>query len=562
MVLQRKTPGWWLWARFHRLPHNIVIAVVSTLALRMAILLTLESNGGTIEIEPLWLSFIASLPLVFIFSHETKPDLCAPRSLIRRRLSLLTSAVITGAIVSIACYPTNFTDFGFIAVFRNILGFLALGLLGRELLGQTRIWILPLIAAAGSMLFSWPQYPTVWDTVYGALRSPGAFYSDGTIDLSIPFCLGSFILFSVIYLRQDTVGRGRFHTSRQSNRFSRPTTYRGDAIPVAQLRARGWRRITQQIAIGLLVTISYSYYLLQDKKNWGGSPAELASTCLNGIFVFGSVAMAVGTLMGQTRWRTGIAVWEKLSNYTTIALLKKPALSVTNAVLIPIITVSVIALAANSWFLISHDVPSSGVTAEAISAATTIGAFFIIVSALALAGVAIGHIRKGIWVPSVAFILTLIMLIVGHSQIDHVSTDRRDKLTACASIPELNRHVCSSETNAPFLHAAARTLGDLYADAPAKQYLPQTLYLVDNAFAPSDSPMAKFGLYRKRSLTVPQALPSTDISSELGQTIGNSCKDVQASSALYLATPAPESPDNPPPPEEDLIHLQHCLNGQ
>ena len=242
--------------------------------------------------------------------------------------------------------------------------------------------------------------------------------------------------------------------------------------------------------------------------------------------------------------------------------LKKPALSVTNAVLIPIITVSVIALAANSWFLISHDVPSSGVTAEAISAATTIGAFFIIVAALALAGVAIGHIRKGIWVPSVAFILTLIMLIAGHSQIDHVSTDRRDKLTACASNPELNRRVCSSETNAPFLHAATRTLSDLYADTPAKHYLPQTLYLVDNAFAPSDSPMAKLGLYPKHSLTVPQALPSTDISSELGQTIGNSCKDVQASSALYLATPAPGSPDNPPPPEEDLIQLQHCLNGQ
>ncbi|WP_337448785.1 hypothetical protein [Corynebacterium pseudokroppenstedtii] len=242
--------------------------------------------------------------------------------------------------------------------------------------------------------------------------------------------------------------------------------------------------------------------------------------------------------------------------------LKKPALSVTTAVLIPIITVSVIALAANSWFLISHDVSSSGVTAEAISAATTIGAFLIIVAVLALVGIAIGHRRKGIWVPSVAFILTLIMLIAGHSQVDHVSTDRRDKLTACASIPELNRHVCSSETSAPFLHAAARTLSDLYTDAPAKQYLPQTLYLVDNAFAPSDSPMAKFGLYRKRSLTVPQALPSTDISSELGQTIGNSCKDVQASSALYLATPAPGSPDNPPPPEEDLIQLQHCLNGQ
>lgn len=105
MVLQRKTQGWWLWARFHRLPHDIVIAVVSTLALRMAILLTLESNGGTIEIEPLWLSFIASLPLVFIFSHEAKPDLCAPRSLIRRRLILLTSAGITGAIVSIAVIP-------------------------------------------------------------------------------------------------------------------------------------------------------------------------------------------------------------------------------------------------------------------------------------------------------------------------------------------------------------------------------------------------------------------------------------------------------------------------
>ena len=309
MVLQRKTPGWWLWARFHRLPHDIVIAVVSTLALRMAILLTLESNGGTIEIEPLWLSFIASLPLVFIFSHETKPDLCAPRPLIRRRLILLGSAVITGAVVSIACYPTNLTDFGFIAVFRNILVFLTLGLLGRELLGQTRIWILPLIATAGSMLFSWPQYPTVWDTVYGALRSPGSFYSDGTIDLSIPLCLGSFILLSVIYLRQDTVGRGRFHANQQSNIFSRSTVYRAGNIPVAQLRARGWRRITQQIAIGLIITISDSYYLLQDKKNWGGSPAELASTCLNGIFVFGSVAMAVGTFVGQTRWRTGIAVW-------------------------------------------------------------------------------------------------------------------------------------------------------------------------------------------------------------------------------------------------------------
>lgn len=140
MVLQRQAPGWWLWARFHRLPHNIVIAVVSTLALRMAILLTLESNGSTIEIEPLWLSFIASLPLVFIFSHETKPDLCAPRSLIRRRFILLASTVITGAIISIVCYPTNLTDFGSVAVFRNILGFLALGFLGRELLGQTRIW--------------------------------------------------------------------------------------------------------------------------------------------------------------------------------------------------------------------------------------------------------------------------------------------------------------------------------------------------------------------------------------------------------------------------------------
>ena len=323
MVLQRQAPGWWLWARFHRLPHNIVIAVVSTLALRMATLLTLESNGGTIEIEPLWLSFIASLPLVFIFSHETKPDLCAPRSLIRRRFILLSSAVITGAIVSIVCYPTNLTDFGSVATFRNILGFLALGFLGREFLGQTRIWVLPLIAAAGSMLFSWPQYPTVWDTVYGALRSPGSFfYVDGTIDLSIPLCLGSFILFSVIYLRQDAVGRGRFHASWQANIVSRSTIYRADAIPIAKLRARGWRRITQQMAIGLLIIISYSYYLLQDKKNWSGSPTELASTCLNGIFVFGSVAMAVGTFMGQTRWRTGIAVWEKISNYTTIALLK------------------------------------------------------------------------------------------------------------------------------------------------------------------------------------------------------------------------------------------------
>lgn len=145
--------------------------------------------------------------------------------------------------------------------------------------------------------------------MYGALRSPGSFYVDGTIDLSIPLCLGSFILFSVIYLRQDTVGRGRFHANWQSNIFSRSTVYRTDAIPVAKLRARGWRRITQQIAIGLIITIRYLYYLLQDKKNWGGSPAELASTCLNEIFVFGSVAMAVGTfkgkLAGALGWQSG-----------------------------------------------------------------------------------------------------------------------------------------------------------------------------------------------------------------------------------------------------------------
>lgn len=179
-----------LWLRHHRVPAAVVASVVATAVMRVLIGL-ITADGSDIEVGPLWISAAASLPLVFIFIHETDADRTSPWSLLGRRAALGTIALGVTGVLALACFPTELTGLGFVATWRNCIALLGLGLLSMALMGRRAVWVLPTVVALLSMMFAWPWKPAFHHGIWGALRAPGdlAFEANGVVNLSIPVCL-------------------------------------------------------------------------------------------------------------------------------------------------------------------------------------------------------------------------------------------------------------------------------------------------------------------------------------------------------------------------------------
>lgn len=549
--------GWFLWNRHHRLLRNIIISVISSAVVRTLIYLTLETSGSIVEVGPLWVSIVGSLPLIFIFSHETSDDICSPRSLALRRFIIISSCVITGLAVSAALFPGNITNFGSIAMFRNTLAFLGLGLISLFIFGTSWVWVLPLCAAAGSMLFSWPQYPTALNTTYGMLRSPGTLqYPDGTIDTSIPLALIIFIVSAIAYV-------GGFGTARsasiRNSFFSQE--HGGVGVPIPNLISRGWKRSTLSIPVCLSSLVGFSFLIIDDFSSWAGSPRLLAESISDGSIIVCGFSLTAGIVAGQSRWRTGVAVWEKLSARNKWSIMARPVLYSSVSLSVPLLIIIAAFLFSNVVFLCRHNVTLAIVNNEVFSAILMVACFLASVVVLSLIGVIAGVLKKGLWVPPLGLILGVSVMLMVFSKIDDQDIDFRADMTSCTSIPKLDSRLCSSPVNAPFLESAASTVGDLYQNAPAKGYLPRFIYLVDNAVTKSDLPMAKIGLYGKRGLKISDPFPSDQISFQLGETMSKSCPNVPLGASLYVAETENAIYDEYiDVSNSELNDLQRCLN--
>lgn len=549
--------GWFLWNRHLRLLRNIIISIISSAVVRTLIYLILETSGSTVEVGPLWVSIVGSLPLIFIFSHETSDDICSPRSLALRRLIVISSCVITGLAVSAALFPGNITNFGTIAMFRNTLAFLGFGLISLFIFGTSWVWVVPLSAAAGSMLFSWPQYPTALHTTYGMLRSPGVLqYPDGTIDTSIPLALIIFIVSAIAYV-------GGFGTAQSASirNFSFLKQHGGVGVPISNLIYRGWKRSTLSIPVCLISLVGFSFLIIEDFSSWAGSPRLLAESISDGSIIFGGLSLTAGIVAGQSRWRTGVTVWEKLSARNKWNIMVRPALYSSVSLSLPLLVIIAVSLFFNIVFLYRHNVTVEIVNNEVFSAILMVAGFFASVVVLSLVGVVAGVLKKGLWVPPLGLILGVTVMLILFSKIDDQDIDYRADMTSCTSIPNLDSRLCSSPVNAPFLESAASTVGNLYQNAPAKGYLPRSIYLVDNAVTKSDSPMAKIGLYGKRELKISDPFPSDQIAFQLGETMSKSCANVPLDASLYVAeTEYRTHDDYNDVSNSELNDLQKCLN--
>ncbi|PRQ10703.1 hypothetical protein C1Y63_10015 [Corynebacterium sp. 13CS0277] len=550
-------PGWVLWARHHRLPQNTLAGICAAVLVRLAVHLLLESNGELVEVGALWVSIAGALPLVFVFSHDTPSEVCAARSLAARRSVLVATTVTAGLLIALLTYPTNVIEFGMIAVFRNILAFIGLGLLGVFVLGSSWVWVLPLAAAAASMVFAFPQYPTTWHTVYGMLRSPGVLsYPDGTIDASIPLALALALPACGCYIAGLGAPTGRARAIGTSI----PARRTGAGVAWPRLIARGWRRATLFWPAVLITALGWAVSLLTDRGSWAGSPRLVGQAISDGWFLFGGLALTLGVIMGQARWRTGVAVWERISGLSYRALATRPVLCAVSATVVPLLVIAAVALAVNTVFLHHHGVPTTVIHHEVLSGARSVAAVALTVAVLAAAGAAIGVLRRGVWVPPLVFIVGIAVILSVFRFFATPLMDHRAQMTTCVPIEHLDSQLCSTPANAPFLPAAATTVGQLYEHLPAKEHLPARIYLVDNVTAHVDEPMARIGLYKKRTLTDPEHFASSEISFQLTHTITDSCRDVPREVVFSLLSPQDGPPrDDRVITEDEFVLLRQCL---
>lgn len=467
-----------LWVRHNRIPPAVAVSILGALSVRVA-LVVITSDGGGVDVSPLWLATAMILPLLFTFACEDPLDRTAPRSLAWRRAALFALTLGITAVGAWILTPVNSDGLGPVATWRNCLALLGLGLIGLGLAGHTALWLLPLTASIASMMFAWPQHPGIWHGLLGFLRAPATpHFSTGVRNLSIPVSLALAAAGLMVHATGPQTVRAMEDTALA--RFGSPAAVRGEAGHDSL--AQGLRRVSRCRLLTLLAGCVCAWTLLSSVNKWGGSPRLLLGNEVpSGAFIHAPLGALVGVVVGQTRWRTGTVVWQQLSGRSQRSLLLQEchrSLAATATALgVPIAglaSLSTVTLATQSGLPVALRELAGGV----------VPTLLVLVEAglLCVIGTVVGWFMRGIWVPALTIVLALAAMIPA-PRIPMQDADRiwaaTYASTDCSPVPDVDVTVCTTPPLRGYLPAAVQSVSDIYRTAPRPEVLPHRVLLTD-----------------------------------------------------------------------------------
>lgn len=539
-----------LWLRHHHIPLISGIGVTLPLLIRVLVRFTLESGGQQVEVATLWVSVAAALPLMFLFVSETEIDRVASRSLLLRRLGLLSIVVAVAMVAAIACYPNHVADYGSLAVFRNIVALVGLGLLSVAILPVGAIWVVPTCAALASWMFSWPLYPSLAHSLWGALRAPGVIRMyGGALDLSVALSLAVALAGGSVFLA-GVDARGILTNSVVS-----PTSVnsvRESCRRPYSLRRRGLLRAALLAPVSLILCLLTIWIVFGDPGDWGGSPRLLLSEVVpSTMFMLVPLSVMAGVVCGQARWRSGVVTWERLSDRggfgVTIRAVLIPMGGVFVAISLPILLAAVVAAGQLLVYGVSPGVTGHELRVGAWRTLATLGAALLgaIVGALA------GRLVRGIWCAPLSLVLAL-AVCVAMPRFDDYEVDREMAAeygyTICTTISTSTTDVkvCAAQPDRGYLPAASDAVREIYRQAARPGVLPRTVRVVDNLSrtvllgdsGPTSQPAV--GLSTERGIVhPPRTLDSYHTLEALTNTTWAWCRGTNIDDVRALFSPGP-----------------------
>lgn len=473
----------------------------------------IASDGGVVDVAALWVGAVVALPLLFMFNVETDSDRAAPRSLAARRWALLIIAVAAAGIICLLVLPAGNAEWGFAAAWRDSVTLLGLGLLSMTVLPSAAIWVVPLVVAIASMLFSWPAYPGLSVSLWGALRAPnGLTLQPGVPNLSIPLCLGIAAAGIVTYasgvkwrpaaLISDVTAR---HPAASKQRF------RGFKS--------GLRRVSLEMPLSLIIAGIVVWSLLTDLSSWGGSPRLLlAENVTAAVIFYVPCAVLLGVIVGQARWRSSTAVWQVLSERASWTLLGRAcigsAATAVAAVGTPVLILAVIASGDLGRYVgvtvVVREFLAGWVSVLVVLGEVTLGAAL---------GAFLGWWTKAVWLPPLCLVVAFAVMVpapLPPSQDADQQWAARYGYATCATIGHHGAKVCTTTPNTGYLPAAAATLTQVYDQSAHPQALPGIVLLTNagtmggNIHPEGLEHPPDIGTSSSRGLTPPDRLNTSD----------------------------------------------------
>lgn len=466
-----------LWIRHNHLPQALAVSTLGAVAVRAA-LLVINSDGGGVDVAPLWLGTAMTLPLLFTFSCEDSQDVVAPRPLLWRRAALLALTLGATALGAWLLTPASADGLGPMATWRNCCALLGLGLIGLGLVGSTALWLLPLTASLTSMMFAWPQYPGPLHGMVGFLRAPvDPHFSSGSWNLSIPVSAALAVAGMLVHTSGTRVA---VHDGPALARFGSLTTIHGEAT--ASTLAQGLGRVSRSRPLTVIAGFVCTWTLLASVGKWGGSPRLLLGNEVpSGAFIHAPLGALVGVVIGQTRWRTGVAVWQQLSGRPRWSLLlqecRRSIMATTTALGVPIGALALLStatLATQSGVAVALSELAGGMTPTLL--------VLLEAGLLCVLGTVAGWFMRGIWIPALVMVLALAAMIpaprVPVQDVDRIWAASYAS-TVCSPVPDLDVTVCTTPPLRGYLPAAVQSVADIYQRAPRREALPNRVLLTD-----------------------------------------------------------------------------------
>lgn len=500
--------GWLLWARHQELPRCALAAVIATGV--MAVLVAAAGLGGSIEVGPLWISNAMSLPLLFAFVNEHDLERIAPRSLLARRGVLVALTTALAGVLAILVFPG---DAQALAAWRNAAALMGLGLVSLTVVPRPAVWVLPVVAALGSMLVGWPVEPTLPDGVLGALRAPATlrFEATGEPNLSLLTCV-------IVWV----VGVGSYLSGLTFRRQGARRMPRGSRAGFAGRRTRpglGAAALTGPL-MGV-VALSVLWTQLASLPYWGGSPRLLLARDLQAAhFILMGAAAVAGLVTGQARWRAGVVQWEELSTRSRSELIGRAAGRAARIAAIGLLVpIAVLALVATGD--LSRHVPAE-VALREFAAGWPVACVVVLEGVvLAAVGAVIGWFSGRVWLAPLWLVAVLAVVIATPrppSQDVDARWEQAYGVESCARSAKVDLRVCAPAPDAGYVPAALRTVEGLYTSSPHPEALPRTVHLVTTGVISSTvgddgaDVHPSIGQSRTRGLTPPGVLqgPSAD----------------------------------------------------
>lgn len=545
-----------LWLRRHAV---IPVAVVS-LSLSLVIIFLVQSmkswQGEEIEIAPFWVSAPASLAVIFLFSPETPGEVIAPRSIRTTRYLLAALSLTIIAAISAMCFPGDIGGYGGLATARNMFALIGVGLLSRAVVPTHAQWVTPAMISVASLMFSWPTYPTTWQSIWGALRSPSSILlPGGQVNLANYLCIAVGIAGYLTYI----VG------TRKNWTISLSSSDSGYVVPYTLKRgrspSRGIRRASFSVSLGVSLAALVALMLLSDSMTWGGNSRLVLSTSFaNSLFLLVPLAAMTGVIIGQTRWRNGTSAWEKISPRPTREISWRVIRLSAATSMFSSVTPVLILVIVSSFVMARGGVPTAVVIDEVFAGIPKFLLAVAVISCASCAGALAGYFIPKVWVAPFVLVVCLAgFLPMGSLSDTDVDATYAGKYpdTACFSSADSPVSVCSAPPNAPYLEMSHSVVDRIYDASRYSDVLPSTVFVANSALEEDKFTTLAVGLSGARSVFASEPADEMSFRDDLVRTAMSSCPSVDREKIFAALSEDPQVELS----TEDRESISSCLDN-